>query len=305
MKKILAVFVVVFCTSVAAAFSQENASERYVGLSDEIAAVASGKRAVVGVSVLDDGGNAVAGVNDSLMFPMLSVFKFPCALAVLDKMSRENIPMDSCLYISKAQLPSGTYSPLRELYPEGGVFLSLSQLLTYSLSLSDNNACDILIEWVGGVETVQAYMEKHGFRNIKICADEADMHVKPSSQSLNVATLRDVALLFHRCFATDWLPRAHRDFLEQVLLQTATGRDKLVAGLPRAVAVGHKTGSSDRDADGKKIADNDAGFVILPNGSRYYIAVFVCDSYECDAVNAAIIAAISSLAYEYMCRYAR
>ena len=49
-----------------------------------------------------------------------------------------------------------------------------------------------------------------------------------------------------------------------------------------------------------KIADNDAGFVLLPDGRRYYIAVFVSDSYETDAVNAAIIAAVSSLVYEYM-----
>lgn len=279
---------------------QEDITGNQARLCEEIAAVVAGKRAVVGVSVIDGCGNTVVGVNDSLALPMLSVFKFPCALAVLDKMYRENIPLDSCLYVSKAQLPSGTYSPLRERYPEGGVSLSLSQLLAYSLSLSDNNACDILIEWVGGVETVQAYMVRHGFHDIKICADEADMHATTGAQGLNVAKPRDVARLFYQCFATDWLPSSHRFVLESLLLQTETGRNKLPAGLPSTVSIGHKTGSSDRTAEGMKFADNDAGFVCLPTGDCYYIVVFVCDSYESDATNASIIATISSLVYEYM-----
>ena len=44
---------------------------------------------------------------------------------------------------------------------------------------------------------------------------------------------------------------------------------------PKTV-VGHKTGSSDRNADGMKTADND-GLVILPDGRKYYIAAFVMD----------------------------
>lgn len=299
-KKIWLTLGMAFLVGVTGVVSQESRGGEYKGLSKEIAALAAGKRAVLGVSVLDDGGNVVAGVNDSVAFPMLSVFKFPCALAVLDKMNRENISRDSCIYVSKAQLPSGTYSPLRERYPEGGISLTLHQLLSYSLSLSDNNACDILIKWAGGTETVQEYMASLGFHDIKICADEADMHISPEMQYLNKATPRDVAKLFYRCLSTDVLPLPHRRELEQILLQTATGLDKLPAGLPADAAVGHKTGSSDRLSNGMKIADNDAGFVLLPDGRRYYIAVFVSDSYETDAVNAAIIAAVSSLVYEYM-----
>ena len=42
--------------------------------------------------------------------------------------------------------------------------------------------------------------------------------------------------------------------------------------LPAKTVVGHKTGSSDRNADGMKTADNDAGLVILPDSRKYYIA---------------------------------
>ena len=71
--------------------------------------------------------------------------------------------------------------------------------------------------------------------------------------------------------------------------------------LPAKTVVGHKTGSSNRNADGMKTADNDAGLVILPDSRKYYtIAAFVMDSYETDEDNAIL----SSPAYHawYMMR---
>ena len=64
------------------------------------------------------------------------------------------------------------------------------------------------------------------------------------------------------------------------MIDTETGANKLKGMLPAKTVVGHKTGSSDRNADGMKTADNDAGLVILPDGRKYYIAAFVMDSYE-------------------------
>ena len=51
-----------------------------------------------------------------------------------------------------------------------------------------------------------------------------------------------------------------------------------------------------------KIADNDIGFVRLPDGREYSIAVFVMDSREDDRTNAAVIARISRLVYDYAIR---
>ena len=66
------------------------------------------------------------------------------------------------------------------------------------------------------------------------------------------------------------------------MIDTETGANKLKGMLPAKTVVGHKTGSSDRNADGMKTADNDAGLVILPDSRKYYIAAFVMDSYETD-----------------------
>ncbi len=79
-----------------------------------------------------------------------------------------------------------------------------------------------------------------------------------------------------------------------------TGQDKLKAGLLKDVILGHKTGMSSRKPDGVRIAENDAGFVILPNGETYYIAVFVTESKMADKENTALIAQISKIVYEYI-----
>ena len=84
------------------------------------------------------------------------------------------------------------------------------------------------------------------------------------------------------------------------MIATSTGSDKLKGLLPAETIIGHKTGSSDRDSTGMKAGDNDMGFVCLPNGDHYTIAVFITDSMEDDKTNAAIIAQISKAVYDYI-----
>ena len=91
----------------------------------------------------------------------------------------------------------------------------------------------------------------------------------------------------------------YKEFLQETLIETSTGNDKLKAGLPEDAVLGHKTGSSGRNKEGIKAGDNDMGFVRLPDGRQYSIAVFVSDSKEDDKTNAAIIAGISRKVYEY------
>ena len=76
----------------------------------------------------------------------MSVFKFPVALAVLDRMQREGIPLTAADQPSRPTLLlPGTYSPMRDSLPESGGTLTLGQLLRYTVSESDNIACDILL----------------------------------------------------------------------------------------------------------------------------------------------------------------
>lgn len=253
--------------------------------------------ATVGVAVLTSGGESFA-VNDTIGFAMLSTFKFPLAMAVLHQLDERGTPLDTALLITKADLLPDTYSPLRDSCPEGNFRLPVRRLIEYAITLSDNNACDILLRFIGGPAALQQYIRNLGIPGIAIAADEALMHRSPENVYLNHARPSSAALLIDRFLQGNLLSPAHQQFLKNTMIATSTGTDKLRGMLPSSAVVGHKTGSSDR-IHGMKIADNDIGFVLLPDGTHYSITVFVMNSRKSDTANAALIARISKLVYDH------
>lgn len=267
-------------------------------LREEVGAFLRDKRATVGVSVLTDSTTLLAW-NDTLHLPLLSVFKFPVALAVLHRMEQQQTPLDTVLHLTPDDLKTGTYSPLCIRYPERSADVRMDSLLYYSVALSDNNACDVLLRYAGGPRAVEQYIHQLGITDVRLSATEDDMHRQPGRVSDNSATPEAISRLF-RLFLQEGLSApVYRNYLYRVLTSTSTGMNKLTAGLPDHAILGHKTGSSDRTPDGVKTADNDAGFVLLPDGQRYYITVLVTNSLENDSVNAAIIATLSHI----VCRH--
>ena len=159
-----------------------------------------------------------------------------------------------------------------------------------------------LFRFLGGTEAVDRYIAGLGIGETVIVADEEMMHRHTDNQYLNRTTPLAAVRLLERFRRGERLSAAYGDFLLETMFATETGPDKLRGLLPADVAVAHKTGSSDRDGRGVKIADNDIGIVRLPDGRSYSIAVFVMDSREDDRTNAAVIARISRLVYDYAAR---
>lgn len=274
-----------------------TAAAQTPALRPALAELAQQERAAVGIAVLTDSGELIR-CNDRRRYPLMSVFKFHVALALFDRMEREGIPLDSLIRIEASQLLPDTYSPLRDRYGSRETLLPLRELLRYSLSLSDNNACDILIGLAGGIDSVSGYLRRIGARGCALSQTEDDMHRDIRNSRKNRSRPSATVRLLYRAFEGSLLRPDHRDFLRECLIATATGPDKLKGMLPEGTVVAHKTGSSDRTPQGIKIADNDAGVVLLPDGRRYYIAVFIRDSGESDARNAALIARIARTVYD-------
>ena len=84
-------------------------------LENRIDSLLNGKKATVGIAVWTDKGDMLR-YNDHVHFPLLSVFKFHVALAVLDKMDK-SISLDSIVSIKASQMPPNTYSPCGRSFP--------------------------------------------------------------------------------------------------------------------------------------------------------------------------------------------
>ena len=165
----------------------------------QIDSVLSRYRATVGVAVLSDRDGIVAA-NDSILFPLMSVFKFHIALAVLDRMDKNRTPLDSVVRIKASDMHPDTYSPLRERHPGRDFSITIAELLRYSVAHSDNNACDILLEYAGGPEAVEKYVRGLDIENTFISASEKTMHDRIENQYLNRSTPTATARLIETFF---------------------------------------------------------------------------------------------------------
>ena len=152
MRKVI-IAILMFLSS--AAVSQ---AQQYADLQTRLADYVSRQDARVGVAVIVDGKDTI-DVNGRRDFPMLSVYKFPQAIAVADYCRRLGIQIGDSLAISAEEMHANTYSPMYAKYGKNSLRLSVSELLAYSLQQSDNNACDILFRLIGGPAKVASLMK--------------------------------------------------------------------------------------------------------------------------------------------------
>ena len=269
-------------------------------LKQYINTIISGEKAEVGVEVVINGKDSIT-VNNDVKYPLMSVFKLHQAVAVANKLSKDDIPLDTLLFIRGNELKEGTYSPLRDKYPDAERYMSVRELLRYTLLLSDNNACDILFNRIINTCDVDNYIRSLDISGFSISATEDDMHRDVGLCYANWSTPFAATLLMEKLLTADILKSEYRQFIVDTMMECQTGIKRLPAFTHNEdVRIGHKTGTGGKNPDGEIIAVNDMGFVILPDGQYYTIAVFIKDSREDMEVNENIIADISKAVYNYV-----
>lgn len=268
-------------------------------LKKEILQITKGKNATVSVSVLDFENNKSVHINGNKKLPMLSVFKFHIGLAVLNEVDQGKLNLDQKILIKKSDLLENTWSPIRERFPEGDIEMPLGLLIKYTVAESDNNGCDILLRLIGGTETVQKFINSKGIRNFTIKVNEEQMHQGFEFMYLNTTTANSANQLLKDFRDKKIVSKTSTDFLMTTMLETSTGKNKIVAQLPESVPVAHKTGSSGKNEKGLTIAENDIGIVTLPGGKSYALSIFVSDSMESAETNTKMIADISKIVFDY------
>ena len=268
-------------------------------LKKEILQITKDKNGTVAVSVLDFGNDKTVHINGNKKLPMLSVFKFHIGLAVLNEVDQGKLNLDQKILIKKSDLLENTWSPIRERFPEGNIEMPLGLLIKYTVAESDNNGCDILLRLIGGTETVQKFINSKGVRNFTIKVNEEQMHQGFEFMYLNTTTANSANQLLKDFRDKKIVSKTSTDFLMTTMLETSTGKNKIVAQLPESVPVAHKTGSSGKNEKGLTAAENDIGIVTLPGGKSYALSIFVSDSMESAETNTKIIADISKIVFDY------
>ncbi|KAF2332118.1 class A beta-lactamase, subclass A2 [Flavobacterium nitrogenifigens] len=270
-------------------------------LRNQLQQIISSKSATLGVSVKGIENKDTLSINGNLKMPMMSVFKFHIALAVLHKVDEGKLNLTQEIFIKKKDLKEDTWSPMKVDYPEGNVNLTLDKILRYTVSHSDNNGCDILINLVGGTNYIQKFINDQGIKDFVIKVNEDQMK---TWKNLYVNTTTPIATteLLEKFFKGEILKQETTKYLYQIMVETSRGLTWMKAGLPENTELAHRTGISGTNDANLRVAMNDIGIVKLPNGKHFILSVYLKDITEKREDTEKIIADVTKAVWDYFIR---
>ncbi len=252
--------------------------------------VSSSIEAQVGVAATMIDTNATYLLGGDTLHPMQSVYKFPLALSVLKRVDEGKWRLDENMNVSAEDLPPNTWSPMRDKFPRGGEF-TLRELIRYAVQESDNNACDYLFRLIGGPTAVQADLSVWGIDGIEVCSTEAEMHATPRLQYCNACRPLAMNALLKAFDGGHILKPVTQKVLWEMMVTCQTGQGRLKGLLSGDYVVAHKTGTG-MVKDGIISAVNDVGMIVLQDGRKMAVSIFIKDAKasmdDCERVIAQI-----------------
>lgn len=271
-------------------------------LTDTLRTIISEYDGEIGVALIVNNEDTVT-VNNACEYPMMSVFKVHQALAICEDFDRKGISLDTLLTIHSDELDPNTWSPMLKEHTETVFTLSVKDLLHYTLSMSDNNASNLMFRRMADVSQTDSLIATIIPReSFQIAYSEDDMSADHNKAYSNFTTPLGAAELMNRLFTDSLICDDKQRFIKNTLEECITGRDRITAGLPQndGIKIAHKTGSGYKTSSGRLAAHNDVAFIILPNGPMYTLAVFVKDFNGNEAQASEAISRISDAVYSVL-----
>ena len=300
--------VLALAAALAAAAPAAIANDKLPGLVETITAKLAAR---TGFAAQLLGTDMVVALNGDEAFPMASAYKVAIAgkvLALVDqgKASLEqmvNVPPES--YVPSPVIADNLIHP--------GVALSVANLLEVMIVDSDNTATDSLMALAGGPEAVTAWLREIGIEGMSVDRSTAQLSAQIQAimeaagspgDSSNPAipefdadprdhtTPNDMLRLLILLDVGNVLKPQSRDFLLGVMGRTVTGPGRIKGLLPVGTPVAHKTGTVGGIA-------NDVGFVTLPDGRRFAVAIFTKSSTTPPADRDRAVAETARILYDF------
>jgi beta-lactamase class A len=267
-------------------------------LRQELENIIATKNATIGISIKGIEEKDTLSINGTLNAPMMSVFKFHIALATLSMVDKGKLSLSQKFFVKKEDLHENTWSPIRDEYPNGNVYLTLDQLLRYTISHSDNNGCDILLELIGGTKTVQEFINNQGIEDFTIKVNEQEMR-NWENLYVNTSTPLATTTLLEKFYKGQILKKKSTKYLFQLMVECSRGITWMKAGLPEGTELAHRTGISGTDENNLRVAMNDVGIIKLPNGKHLILSIYLKDITETRENTEKIIADITKATWNY------
>ncbi len=278
----------------------------------EIAALGQSFDGNIGIAVssIDDGWTA--SFNAERIFPQQSVSKLWVAAAALEKVDQGEFSLADPVRLTTADLTI-FHQPIRKYILAGNYSPTISELMRYAMTQSDNTANDVLYRRVGGQQGVGGFIARKTLGQIAIGPGEKILQTEMAGMEWNDAfsygrtfwqvrsrvppEQRSKALARYLAQPPDGatpaalalgLSKLHRGellspqssaFLLGLMNQSKTGPDRLKGGLSTGWALAHKTGTG-QVLGSYATAYNDVGILSGPKGRSYAVVVMIGSTYQ-------------------------
>lgn len=297
---------ITLCTIIACNVSDkttDNYTQTWLDpLADTLQAMVRQVPGQVGVAVIYDNTDTLV-VNNSVDYPLMSMFKLHEALGVCHTLDKKGTGLDTIMNIDAATLDPETWSPMLKEHTGAEFSLTAAELLEYILVQSDNNASNLLFDKIVSVGQADSIIRAlTGISDFAMRHTEHQMKADHTRSYDNRTSPLAYAVLVNRLFTDSIVSPEKQAFVKHAMLKCDTGLDRLsapLAGKP-GVTFAHRTGSGYTNPKGEITAVNDGGYVTLPDGKGYSIAVFVKDYAGPQAEADSVIAAISQTVFDHI-----
>ena len=293
------------------------------GRLEKLAATFDGR---IGICISELGSSDPTCVRGHEPFPLQSVMKLVVAAAVMDLADRGQLELSEVLVVKPEDASPGPQEFANLVRSQSSLSVTMEELIRRAIVDSDSTSVDILIERIGGVRVVQKFLREKKIEGIRIGRNERDLQaetvglawcvefsdsvkfdaainqlpevVRDAAWHASLRDLRDTAtpmgmVQFLKMLASGALLSApSTQALLAVMEKTATGLDRLRAGIPTDWTIAHKTGTG-REWKGVVSATNDVGVLTAPGGGQIAVAVFLSESRHSTQEGAALIASIA------------
>ncbi|MDX1976335.1 MAG: serine hydrolase [Pseudanabaenaceae cyanobacterium bins.68] len=218
-------------------------------------------------------------IQPKQVYASASLIKLPLLVALLQEVDQGRVQLDQMLTIT-ADVRVGEAGDLQDL-PLGSQ-VSLLDVATKMIVISDNTATNLIIKRLGGIAKLNQKFQAWGLVATVLRSPLPDL------KGTNTTSTEDLVNLLAGIESGRWLKPRSRDRLLDIMRRTENDQ-LLPQGIPSNARIAHKTGQINQ-------VIGDAGIVDTPDGKRYIIAAIVKRTKD-DAASMELIRTVSRLTY--------
>ncbi len=214
--------------------------ETDAAVSDQFQNLESGSEGRLGVFAVNTQNRHIIKYRADEMFPTGCTSKTIGVAAVLKKSMSDPTLLSQKIQYEQADLAE--WSPITEKYVSEG--MTVQDLCSASISLSDNTAMNLLLKPIGGVQGMNDFARAIGNPSFRQDSDWPDEAFSGGAGNLkDSATPQAMVESLGKLTIGTVLDRPQRDLFTTWLINTQTGAARIRAGTPKNWIVGNKTGT--------------------------------------------------------------